>query len=252
MKKFFTDRIGIILIFISITIFYGLATDVFKILDPFLFPGFSKVIPGFLKYFVELLNGLVSSLGLLVPAYTMAVVLGIFIGVIVGLNRWLRRNITPYINAFGSIPATLLTPFAIHIFPTFRIASIFIIFVAAFWTILGSTINGVMTIDKKFLDNASTLEINGFEKMFKIILPAASPTILSGCAIALKFSFVMLTVAEMFGATSGMGYFVQYYSDFARFDLVIVGFIFIALVLVTIMNLFDLMKNRILYWTINN
>ena len=62
------------------------------------------------------------------------------------------------------------------------------------------------------------------------ILPAASPTILSGCAIALKFSFVMLTVAEMFGATSGMGYFVQYYSDFARFDLVIVGFIFMALI----------------------
>jgi len=62
----------------------------------------------------------------------------------------------------------------------------------------------------------------------------------------------MLTVAEMFGATSGMGYFIQYYSDFARFDLVIVGFIFMALVLVNIMNLFDLMKRKALHWTIND
>ncbi|OLS02208.1 ABC transporter permease [Tissierella creatinophila] len=252
MKKFIIDRMGILLIFIGIVLFYGIVTDVLGILDPFLFPGFGKILPGFLKYFKELLNGLVSSLGLLVPAYTMAVVFGITIGVIVGLKKWLRRNITPYINAFGSIPATLLTPFAIHIFPSFRIASIFIIFIAAFWTILGSTINAVMTIDKRFLENSATLEIKGIEKMFKIILPAASPTILSGCAIALKFSFVMLTVAEMFGATSGMGYFVQYYSDFARFDLVIVGFIFIALVLVNIMNLFDLMKSKLLYWTIND
>ncbi|MGO1369080.1 MAG: hypothetical protein ACTHVE_03310 [Senegalia sp. (in: firmicutes)] len=76
--------------------------------------------------------------------------------------------------------------------------------------------------------------------------------ILPGCAIALKFSFVMLRVAEMFGATSGMGYFVQYYSDFARFDLVIVGFIFIAIVLVNIMNVFDLMNRKVLHWTIND
>lgn len=252
MKGFIKDRMGIVFIFIGIVLFYGIATDVLEILDPFLFPGFSKILPGFLKYFKELLKGLVSSLGLLVPAYTMAVIFGITMGVIIGLKKLLRRNITPYINAFSSIPATLLTPFAIHIFSSFRVASIFIIFVGAFWTILGSTINAVMTIDKKFLENAATLEIKGVEKMFKIILPAASPTILSGCAIALKFSFVMLTVAEMFGATSGMGYFVQYYSDFARFDLVIVGFIFMALVLVNIMNLFDLMKRKILHWTIND
>ncbi|MPN57268.1 hypothetical protein SDC9_204962 [bioreactor metagenome] len=56
----------------------------------------------------------------------------------------------------------------------------------------------------------------------------------------------------MFGATSGMGYFVQYYSDFARFDLVMVGFIFMAIILVGIMYLFDKFKARILRWTINN
>jgi NitT/TauT family transport system permease protein len=109
-----------------------------------------------------------------------------------------------------------------------------------------------MTIDKRYLENAATLEIEGAEKLFRVILPAASPTILSGCTVALKFSFVMLVVAEMFGATSGMGYFVQYYSDFARFDLVIAGFIFMAIVLVGIMYLLDIIKNKMLRWTINN
>jgi NitT/TauT family transport system permease protein len=252
MKKFITDRLGMIVVFIGMVVSYEIATDVFAILDPFLFPGLSIILPGFISNFGKLMTGLISSLGLLVPAYVLAVTLGISLGVLIGLKRLLRKNITPYINAFGAIPATLLTPYAIHIFPSFRIASIFIIFIGAFWPILGTTVNAAMTIDKRYLENAATLEITGAQKLFRIILPAASPAILSGCAVALKFSFVLLTVAEMFGATSGMGYFVQYYSDFARFDLVGAGFIFIAIVLVGIMYLFDLMKGRILRWTVNN
>lgn len=252
MKKFIKNRLGIVLIFIGLVIAYELLTDVFSILDPFLFRGLSKVIPAFGSHFGILLKGLISSLGLLIPAYVMATVAGISLGVLIGLKKLLRKNITPFINAFSAIPAPLLTPFAIHIFPSFRSASIFIIFIGAFWPTLGTTVNAVITIDKRYLENAATLEIGEVEKLFRVILPAASPTILSGCTIALKFSFVMLVVAEMFGATSGMGYFVQYYSDFARFDLVIAGFIFMAFILVGIMYLFDIMKLRILRWTINN
>ncbi|MHB8074513.1 ABC transporter permease [Desulfosporosinus fructosivorans] len=252
MKKFIKDRLGIVLIFIGLVIAYELLTDVFSILDPFLFRGLSMVIPAFGSHFDMLMKGLISSLGLLIPAYVMATVSGISLGVLIGLKKSLRKNTTPFINAFSAIPAPLLTPFAIHLFPSFRSASIFIIFIGAFWPTLGTTVNAVMTIDKRYLENAATLEIGEVEKLFRVILPAASPTILSGCTIALKFSFVMLVVAEMFGATSGMGYFVQYYSDFARFDLVIAGFIFMACILVGIMYLFDLMKVTILRWTINN
>lgn len=252
MKKFITDRLGILLILIGLIIVYELLTDVFSILDPFLFRGLSQVLPRFVSHFDLLIKGLISSLELLIPAYVMATVGGISLGVLIGLKRVLRKNITPFVNGFSAIPATLLTPFAIHIFPTFQSASIFIIFLGAFWPTLGSTVSAVMTIDKRYLENAATLEIRGIEKLFRVILPAASPTILTGCTIALKFSFVMLVVAEMFGATSGMGFFVQYYSDFARFDLVIAGFIFMSMILIGIMYLFDLFKSKMLRWTINN
>lgn len=252
MKTIVRNNLGIFLIFIGLVLFYWLATDVFGILDPFLFAGPSRIAPAFVKYWEQLLEGLVSSLILLVPAYALALALGISLGVLIGLVLPLRKNLTPYINAFSAIPVTLLTPFAIHSFETFQQASIFIIFLGAFWPILGTTIAGVVTIDKRYLENAATLEIRGMEKMFKVILPAAAPTILAGCSIALKFSFILLTVSEMFGATSGMGFFVQYYSDFARFDLVMTGFIFMAVILVIIMWGFDRFKNRILAWTLNS
>ena len=251
-RKKACKNIGIPVIFAAGVLAYWLATDVFSLLDPFLFAGPGKIGPAFIKYFDKLLEGFRSSMKLLVPAYVLALGLGITSGVIIGLVKPLRDNLTPYINAVSAVPVTLLTPFAIHSFATFSGASIFIIFLGAFWPILGTTVAVVVTIDKRYLENAATLEIKGLEKMFRVVLPAAAPTILAGCSIALKFSFILLTVSEMFGATSGMGFFVQYYSDFARFDLVLVGFIFMALVLVAIMYLFDLFKNRVLAWTLNS
>ena len=188
----------------------------------------------------------------LVIAYLLALVCGIGLGAFIGSKNLVRKNLTPYINAFSAIPVTLLTPYAINLFPSFRIASIFIIFLGCFWIILGSTITAVMTIDKRYLENAATLERPRMQRLFRIVLPAASPAIITGCTISLKLAFTLLAVAEMFGATSGMGYFIQYYSDFGRFDLVAVGFIFMAIVLVIILYVFDLIKNRLLYWTINN
>ena len=252
VKKFIKRNMGIFLIGVGIIAGYWLLTDGFGILDSFLFAGPSRVIPAFLKSTDKLMEGLWSSLLLLVPAYALAVVLGISLGVLIGLFMPLRRNLTPYINAFSAVPVTLITPFAIHVFATFYSASVFVIFLGAFWPILGTTVAGVVTIDKRYLENAATLEIGGVEKMFRVILPAAAPTIFAGCSVALKFAFILLTVSEMFGATSGMGFFVQYYSDFARFDMVIAGFIFMALILVGIMWLFDLIRNKALAWTLNS
>ncbi len=252
MKRYLKDRLGIILIFIGIITGYVLLTDVFGVLNTFLFHSIATIPPLFREYFSQLLKGLRSSLGLLVVAYVMALIAGISIGTFIASRSLVRKNIMPYINAFSAIPVTLLTPYAINILPSFHAASIFIIFLGCFWIILGTTITAVMTIDKRYLENAATLEIPKIQQLFRVILPAASPAILTGCTIALKLAFMLLAVAEMFGATSGMGYFIQYYSDFGRFDLVAVGFLFMALVLLVILSLFDMVKARILHWTINN
>lgn len=252
MKKYLKDRVGIILIFIGVVSGYVLLTDVFHILDPFLFRSLAVIPSLFIQYFGQLMTGLKSSLSLLVIAYLLALATGIASGVFIGLRKLIRKNLTPYIHAFSAIPVTLLTPYAINVFPSFRIASIFIIFLGCYWIILGSTITAVMTIDRRYLETAATLEIPMLQRLFRIVLPAAAPTILTGCTVALKLAFMLLAVAEMFGATSGMGYFIQYYSDFGRFDLVAVGFIFMAIVLVIILYLFDMIKARILHWTINN
>ena len=62
----------------------------------------------------------------------------------------------------------------------------------------------------------------------------------------------MLAVAETFGATSGLGYFVMTNSELGNWEKTLAGLVFIAIVLGIIMIIFDIIKARILHWTMNN
>ena len=108
-----------------------------------------------------------------------------------------------------------------------------------------------MTIDKRYLDKAATLELKGVKRLLKVILPAASPSILAGFVNSLRSSFVMLVFAEMYGAGEGMGYFVKKYAELGIFANTWVGFVFMVIILVIVMQIFEMVKKRLLRWTID-
>lgn len=114
-----------------------------------------------------------------------------------------------------------------------------------------ATITGVMTVDKRYLEKAKTLELTGFRRFTKVILPAASPAIFAGFTNSLRSSFVMLVFAEMSGVQKGMGFFVKKYSTSGVFANTWAGFIFMAAVLVVVMLIFERIKKHVLRWTMN-
>ena len=246
----FVKRYSYIFVAIALIALYEIATEN-NWLSNILFPTIERMAELFPQYGQELLTNVLSSFGLLIPSLIWAAVLGIGLGIPMGLRKGLHHTLNPIFNAISPLPATLLTPYAIHISGSFRSASIFIIAFGSFWPIFNATMNGVMTIDKRYLDNAATLAVTPLRKMLHIILPAAAPSIFSGSITAMRISFILLVVAEMYGVSSGMGYFVQRYSTMGSFDQVAIGFIVLSIALVAFLAIFDVIKKRVLHWTLN-
>jgi NitT/TauT family transport system permease protein len=232
-----------------VIVLFEAATDLSGWLEPVLFPGLSKILPEFGRSLPKLGAGLLSSLSLLVPSYAAALVLGIGGGLLVGSSATLRTMLMPIFRGVSPIPPTMLIPYAIAVLPTFWLSSAFIIFAGAFWPILMGTIHGVTLLEERYLDNARTLGLGGFRLLRRVVFPGALPMIFSGAGMALVFSFILLTVAEMFGAKSGMGHFIQYHADFSDYPKVLAGMLFMSLIIVLIMELFDLVQRRALHWT---
>lgn len=229
---------------------YETVTDGLGIADPTLFPGLPKVAVALYDARNLLGQGILSSLGLLIPSYGLALVVGITSGLVIGWNKTLRENFVPLFHGISPIPPNLYTPYAIALMPTFWLSSTSIIFVGCLWPILMSTIRGVVLIEEKYLDNARTLGIKGFKLLRKVVLPAALPMIFSGAGTSLIFSFILLTVAEMFGVKSGLGFFVLYYADFFDYARVLAGMLVMSVLIMCIMGLFDAVQRKMLFWTI--
>lgn len=246
IKKY---SVSLIIAIIIISIYLYLSES--KVFGGFLFPPIKSVFKVFTNDFDILLKNMLSSFALMFPSMAIALIISLTLGTFLGLNTKIRISAYPAIYSFSVVPSILLSPFALLLAPSFRAASILLIVYNTIWGTLFATITGISTIDKRYLDNAATLEISGFKKLFKIILPAASPSILSGFVNSLRGTFVVLVYAEMYGAKYGMGFHVKKYTDYALYDQAIAGFIFMVVVLVVVMLFFEKLKNRILRWTIN-
>lgn len=237
-------------LFLGLALLYAYVTEN-NLANPFLFPKVGAIAKAFLKNRDVMFLNLISSLEMMLPSILISLAVALAVGMFLGRNAWLRDVLHPLLYTFSVVPAILLSPFVLLLAPNFWVASVFLIVYSTVWSTLFATITGVMTIDKRYLDKAATLELSGFRRITKVILPAASPSILSGFVNSLRNTFVMLVYAEMYGSRYGMGFFVKKYSEFGLYDCAWSGFLFMVVVLVVVMQVFEKIKNHLLRWTLH-
>ena len=249
MRRLILNFISAVLI-LGIGLLYYYATEN-NLVNPFLFPKVSAIIKAFSKNQDIMLLNLLSSLGMMIPSIIISLAIALTLGIILGRNAILREILHPILYIFSVVPSILLSPFVLLLAPDFLTASVFLIVYSTVWSTLFATVTGIMTIDKRYLDKADVLELRGMKRITKVILPAASPSILSGFVNSLRNTFVMLVYAEMYGSRYGMGFFVKKYTDFSLYDYAWGGFLFMVMVLVIVMQFFDRLKEYLLRWTID-
>ncbi|SMC31902.1 ABC transporter permease [Sporomusa malonica] len=233
---------------IATLLLWQISTAWLKLLDPQLFPTPLQVLSLLAEDRQVFIKSLISSFNLLFWGYALAVLLAVPLGLVVGWNRRLKLAIEPATNILGPIPPIVYIPYAIAILPTFTLSSIFVIFIGAFWPLFINTISGVEALEKGIVDSARTIGVSQRSMLTNILLPGAMPHIVSGGAISLVLAFILLTAAEMIGATTGLGWYVKYFSDFADYPRVIAGIIVIGVVVLTLMTLYQRFTGYLLRW----
>ncbi len=247
-RQVFTDILGVIYIFL---IFWVLITSKFNLFDNAkgaIFPPPGAVFRQFVVDLDIMLVNVRDSLALIFQGYLIGVVIAIPLGLFLGWHARVGAA-TGYIAKFlSSISPIVYIPYAIVLLPTFRAASVFVIVVATFWPALASTMSGVLNVEKRIVDSAKALGVGRLTMLFRIILPASLPQIFIGCNQGLSVSFILLLSAEMIGARSGMGYYVNNYANFGNYTSALAGVFVIGIVVTAITYLFNLLQYFLLKW----
>ena len=205
--------------------------------DAMLYPAPENVFNIFVTDYEKILEGVGSSLRLMGLAFALALFFGVGLGLIVGLSDRLSSTVMPIVRVISPIPPIIYSPYAVALLPSFRAASIFM-----------NMVLSVRQIDRKIMDSARTLNLNQSSMILHVLLPYSLPGIINSVSVSVSTSFLVLTAAEMIGATSGLGWYIKYNADFANFTKVIAG-IFVIGVVVTVLNaLISLVKRLLIRW----
>ncbi len=223
-------------------------TSRLNLTHPVLVPPPENVFYVFVSQRVLMAQGVVSSLKLLLIGVGLALIFGVFLGLLVGWIPRLRGAILPIANVISPIPPLVYTPYVVAVMPTFRAASIFVIFCAVFWPTFQNMVSRVGSIDRKIIQSAQVMNVSTFTMLFGVILPYCKPSILTGLTGSIRAALLCLTGAELLGASSGLGYFVKKFSDYADYTKVIAGIILMGVV-VTILSAFvSLLQRKLIKW----
>jgi NitT/TauT family transport system permease protein len=245
MSRIVLDRILVVL---GLLLVWQTVTSWVQILDPMLFPAPAKVLALIIEDRSVFISSIISSFKLLFVGYLLAVFLAIPAGLLVGSNRRVHAAIEPLLNVLGPIPPIVYIPYAIALLPTFTHSSVFVIFIGAFWPLFLNTVAGVQAVEPGIVDSARTLGISRRSMLIDILLPGAMPQIITGGTVSMVLAFILLTAAEMIGATTGLGWYVKYFSDFGDYPRVIAGILIIGAVVLILTSAYNRLATYLLRW----
>lgn len=151
---------------------------------------------------------LLASLKKFVVSFSIAVALGVPLGLLMGRFKAMEWAISPAFEGFRFIPPIAWVPFAIFWFGTGFLAPTLVIFAGAFAPCVLNSYRGSKLIDKHLIEAAQTLGAGRWITLTEILLPAALSHIVAGIRVGAGFGWQSLIGAELIVGSTGLGYMI--------------------------------------------
>jgi len=139
--------------------------------------------------------------------YLMASLVAIPLGILIGMSRVALKAFNPYIQLLKPVSPLAWLPLGLYIFRDSEKTGVFIIMISSIWPTLINTTFGVANVSPEYLDVARALGAGRLRTIFKVIIPAALPNIVSGLRISMGIAWLVIVASEMLLGT-GLGYFI--------------------------------------------
>lgn len=141
--------------------------------------------------------------------FAISAALGTTIGLGLGLWRGVADYCTAVLDFCRSVPAPLLVPIFIVALGLGNSLIVAVILTGATWPVLVNAFQAARGLDPVTMESARSCRIRGLRLFRQVVLPATLPQIFAGYRVALSTSIAVMVVAEILGASTGVGYFIQ-------------------------------------------
>lgn len=219
-------------------------------LDPRFFPPPSAIASTFVRLLLsgELLDHITISLSRIAIGFVFGAVPALALGILMGLNRFVRAALRPMVGALYPIPKTAIFPLLLLMFGLGEPSKYAFVAIGVFFLVLLNTMAGVMSIEQVYLDVGKNFGAKPRDIFFTIALPGALPHILNGIRLAWGIALLLVVVAEQSASRSGLGAFIWGTWQTFQIDQMYVGLVIISFIGYVSFLILDELQRWLLPW----
>ena len=171
-----------------------------------------------------------ASLTRVAVGFTLASIVGIALGILIGTTRVMYDALDPIFQVLRTIPPLAWLPIALAAFREAEPSGIFVIFITSIWPIIINTTVGVQQIPQDYRNVSRVLKLSKTDYFFNILFPASVPYIFTGLRIGIGLSWLAIVAAEMLVGGVGIGFFIWDAYNSSRMSEIILALIYVGFV----------------------
>jgi ABC-type nitrate/sulfonate/bicarbonate transport system permease component len=221
-----------------------------SVIDTRFFPAPTSILAkcGELSASGELWTNLSASLQRLLWGSLLGGVPALLLGIVMGLYRPFRAAIDPLISASYPVPKSAILPLILLIFGLGEASKIVMVALGVFYPVVINTVTGVKQIDKIFLDVGKNFHASRWQTFRTIAVPGALPSIMAGIKLGVGMGLILIAIAEMVGAKSGIGFMIWDAWQVLSVETMYVGLLAISLLGFILTLILNEIESWILPW----
>jgi ABC-type nitrate/sulfonate/bicarbonate transport system permease component len=189
-----------------------------------------------------------STVSRFLQGYGIAALCAVFGGIVLGYFRLAYNLLEPLIEFLRPMPSVAIVPVAILALGLGDPMVVAVTVYASLWPILINTIDGVRHIEPTLIATARSFRLGRGMILTRVILPAASPQIMTGLRVSLSIALILVTTAEMIAGSRGLGFFILDQERSFKSDNMYAGIIVVALLGYVLNRLFLVVESAVLRW----
>ena len=231
----------------AILVVWQAICSLFNVSD-FIFPSPITIVQALIEYAKPIAGHAWQTFWTTMIGFSIAVVVGLALGIAVGTSRFVYRGMYPLLVAFNAIPKVAFVPILVVWFGIGSVPAVLTAFLISFFPIVVNVATGLATLEPELEDVLRSLGARKSDILLKVGLPRSLPYFFASLKVSITLAFIGTVVSETVASNDGIGYLMMSAGSSMKMPLVFAGLFVIGVMAMAMYEVFAVLERRMTGW----
>jgi NitT/TauT family transport system permease protein len=196
----------------------------------------------------NLLKHVLSTVAIATVGFVIGSLLGAALGYLLGMSVLIEKVLSPYLLGLQIAPKVAFAPLFIMWLGYNAWPKLIVTILVVFFPILVNVLQSMKTVDRDLINLARAYSMNRMQIFWKVEVPASMPALMAGLRIGATLAVIGVTVGELVGGNTGLGYLITFGEGQANTAMVFNAIVLLTFVGILLYGAVAMLEARVLHY----